>query len=326
MDTAEPPPRLSMYRTALIQQLEDSAAVDPTGVRIEEDGAVPASDVLTDVIDLRQQICQQLAQICEELDRGEASIGTLTPQRLGREEVGGQGSSGHRRRLSEPAGGYLDDTETWRGGARPVRSDTDNDDSELFLSSRTVTNDRSNSTVVTEAEQFVSVNQENTEDNSETVTKTSETGKDKKQGSLAKSDSIQSQKSQGGQQGTSEMELLRVALLQLGALKSLAVLLGCSKHIEMLLVPKSNSTMEKSLLLKQSTVGRPQEELQEAMRLIMKQMVKCAVLPSPVRRSVTIAELERAQMVLYKAAVQHSAEAQTNIKEKKGNSGQISIQ
>jgi hypothetical protein len=60
------------------------------------------------------------------------------------------------------------------------------------------------------------------------------------------------------------------------------------------------------------------EEVREATRSIMKQMVKRAVLPSPIKTSVSMAELERAHMVLLQACVSRTAEEQTGIRHKIG--------
>ena len=45
-----------------------------------------------------------------------------------------------------------------------------------------------------------------------------------------------------------ELEIIQIALLQLGALKSLSVILGSSRYVELLLVPKVELTPKKKLM------------------------------------------------------------------------------
>ena len=54
------------------------------------------------------------------------------------------------------------------------------------------------------------------------------------------------------------------------------------------------------------------------MRTIMKQMVKRAVMPSPIKRNTSVAELERSQSILYKMAVLTQAEEKVGIRSKRG--------
>ena len=104
----------------------------------------------------------------------------------------------------------------------------------------------------------------------------------------------------------SETDLMQMASVQLGALKTLSVLLGCDHYVELLLIPKADLAPEKTALLEPSQ--KADDELQEAMRTIMKQMVKRAVMPSPIKRNVTLSDLERAQSVLYQMAVHRQAQ------------------
>ena len=113
----------------------------------------------------------------------------------------------------------------------------------------------------------------------------------------------------------SELELIQMALLQLGALKALTVILSSSNYVELLLVPKAELTPKKHHL-EVTTQMVDVEEMQSAIRSIMKQMVKRAILPSPVKSSITMAELERAQMVLLQTCFSKTAEEQTGVKEK----------
>jgi len=54
-------------------------------------------------------------------------------------------------------------------------------------------------------------------------------------------------------------------------------------------------------------------------RTVLKQLVHCAVVPSPIRRSVTLRELERAQTMLHWMTVMTTAEDVVGIKPVRGN-------
>ncbi|XP_077870271.1 putative E3 ubiquitin-protein ligase HERC1 [Saccoglossus kowalevskii] len=112
-----------------------------------------------------------------------------------------------------------------------------------------------------------------------------------------------------------EISALQSAYLQIGALKSLAVIMGCSKFAEMLLVPKADleekdPTPEETKNDEdgdKSTKSRDEnDELKDVMRTVMKQMVKRAVMPSPIKRIVSLMELERAHAILLKMAINGS--------------------
>ena len=122
-------------------------------------------------------------------------------------------------------------------------------------------------------------------------------------------------------QTDAELRSIMLAHLQVGALKALSILMGCSKYVEMLLVPKtaadkkpdkdsssrkqrkgstsSDKDQDDSTRVKEESEGLP-----AAMRTIMRQLVKRAVMPSPIRRVVCMAELERAHAMLMKATAQ----------------------
>ena len=63
---------------------------------------------------------------------------------------------------------------------------------------------------------------------------------------------------------------------------------------------------------------KPLSEETSNVRLVMKQMVKHAVLSAPIQRTVSLTELVRTQHVLYKVAVDAIAKTQFNIGEKQG--------
>ncbi|XP_071845609.1 probable E3 ubiquitin-protein ligase HERC1 isoform X3 [Apostichopus japonicus] len=115
-----------------------------------------------------------------------------------------------------------------------------------------------------------------------------------------------------------EEESLRVALLQTSALKSLNAIFCCSKYAEMLLVPpvaqkrskSPDSSGEKKKKANSSKDGdKDVEEIGKMMAKIMKQLVQKAVIPSPIRRLVSVLELERAQNMLVKMAAEAPWEA-----------------
>jgi len=54
-------------------------------------------------------------------------------------------------------------------------------------------------------------------------------------------------------------------------------------------------------------------------RTVLKQLVRCAVVPSPIRRSVSLMELERGQTMLHWMMVTMKAEEAVGIKPVRGN-------
>ena len=66
-------------------------------------------------------------------------------------------------------------------------------------------------------------------------------------------------------------------------------------------------------------------ELRESMRTVMKQLVRCAVIPSPIRRNVDLAQLERCQAMLYQCMLTARAESKTSIHVKQGMGKQNSL-
>ena len=107
----------------------------------------------------------------------------------------------------------------------------------------------------------------------------------------------------------SEVDLLKVAYVQIGALKSLASLLTCSQYMELLLIPKDELTKEK----KDEDQKEQQADLQEAMRTITKQLVPHAIRKAPIVRHVELAELERAHSILYQVTLRFQAEMNSSL-------------
>ena len=120
-----------------------------------------------------------------------------------------------------------------------------------------------------------------------------------------------------------ELQLIQIANLQLAALKAVTVLLGSSRYLELLLVPKVRLTEKKGSHLGGATlqtvvVDPTANELRESMRTIMKEMVRKAVLPSPMKRTALLVDLERAQSMLHKVALMSQAEEGSGLVEKRG--------
>lgn len=127
-----------------------------------------------------------------------------------------------------------------------------------------------------------------------------------------------------------EEESFKVALLQTSALKSLNTIFCCSKYAEMLLVPPVAPKKAKSPDLhgekKQAPNDKEEkdkdfEDIGQVMAKIMKQLVQKAVIPSPIRRLVSVLELERAQNMLVKMAAEAPWEA--DLQQRKPAEGKV---
>ena len=130
--------------------------------------------------------------------------------------------------------------------------------------------------------------------------------------------------STGGIEKLNELQLFQIGNLQLTALKAVTVLLGSSRYLELLLVPKvglgdkgkDGANLGGATL--PPVVEPAANELRESIRSIMKQMVRKAVLPSPMKRTASLLDLERAQTMLYKVALASQAEERNGLGEKRG--------
>uniref|UniRef100_A0A671VH49 HECT-type E3 ubiquitin transferase n=1 Tax=Sparus aurata TaxID=8175 RepID=A0A671VH49_SPAAU len=109
-----------------------------------------------------------------------------------------------------------------------------------------------------------------------------------------------------------ELRAVRVSYLLIGALKSLTVVFSCEKLSDLLLVPKhdpSNSSMTplSSPNPDQAKTSSKQwdesAELRSVLQYVVQSMVKWAVRPCPIKQSVSLADLERAQVMIYKGAI-----------------------
>ncbi|XP_056269201.1 probable E3 ubiquitin-protein ligase HERC1 isoform X3 [Pseudoliparis swirei] len=107
----------------------------------------------------------------------------------------------------------------------------------------------------------------------------------------------------------SEIHAVQMSYLYLGAMKSLSALLSCSKYAELLLIPKvipeaapsgHNADLNAAAT---SPVCQEEVEMRAALQFLMRHMVKRAVMRSPIKRALGLADLERAQAMIYKLVV-----------------------
>ncbi|KAL1007751.1 hypothetical protein UPYG_G00091160 [Umbra pygmaea] len=113
----------------------------------------------------------------------------------------------------------------------------------------------------------------------------------------------------------SEIHAVQLSYLYLGAMKTLSTLLSCSKYAELLLIPKvqpettpsgHNSDLNAGSASSGgalSPVCQEEVEMRAALQFLMRHMVKRAVMRSPIKRALGLADLERAQAMIYKLVV-----------------------
>ncbi|KAJ7398001.1 hypothetical protein BTVI_128929 [Pitangus sulphuratus] len=101
----------------------------------------------------------------------------------------------------------------------------------------------------------------------------------------------------------SEIRAVQLSYLYLGAMKSLSVLLSCSKYAELLLIPKVLAENGHNSDCAGSPVVHEDVEMRAALQFLMRHMVKRAVMRSPIKRALGLADLERAQAMIYKLVV-----------------------
>ncbi|XP_060031692.1 probable E3 ubiquitin-protein ligase HERC1 [Erinaceus europaeus] len=101
----------------------------------------------------------------------------------------------------------------------------------------------------------------------------------------------------------SEVRAVQLSYLYLGATKSLSALLGCSKYAELLLIPKVLAENGHNSDCASSPVVHEDVEMRAALQFLMRHMVRRAVTRSPIKRALGLADLERAQAMIYKLVV-----------------------
>lgn len=117
-----------------------------------------------------------------------------------------------------------------------------------------------------------------------------------------------------------ELRAVRVSYLLIGGLKSLTVIFSCEKLSDLLLVPKHDSSVSplSSPNSEQAKASCKQwdesAELQSVLQYVVQSMVKWAVRPCPIKQTVSLVDLERAQVMIYKGALNQLQED----KERKG--------
>ncbi|CAK6980322.1 probable E3 ubiquitin-protein ligase HERC1 isoform X7 [Scomber scombrus] len=128
----------------------------------------------------------------------------------------------------------------------------------------------------------------------------------------------------------SEIHAVQLSYLYLGAMKTLSSLLSCSKYAELLLIPKvipeaapSGHNADLNAGTSGSTaptspVCQEEVEMRAALQFLMRHMVKRAVMRSPIKRALGLADLERAQAMIYKLVVNGLLEEPSGGKNKPG--------
>ncbi|XP_053573266.1 probable E3 ubiquitin-protein ligase HERC1 isoform X7 [Bombina bombina] len=108
----------------------------------------------------------------------------------------------------------------------------------------------------------------------------------------------------------SEIRAVQLSYINLGAMKSLGVLLSCSKYAELLLIPKVLAENGHNSDCASSPAVHEDVEMRAALQFLMRHMVKRAVMRSPIKRALGLADLERAQSMIYKLVVHGLLEEQ----------------
>ncbi|KAJ0013027.1 hypothetical protein NQD34_017361 [Periophthalmus magnuspinnatus] len=117
-------------------------------------------------------------------------------------------------------------------------------------------------------------------------------------------DLISHSQSPRGDAFSQEMRAVKVSYLLTAALKSLNVMFSCEKLSDLLLVAKKESSV--SNLDQPKTPNKQWDEsaeLRSVMQYVVQSMVKWAVRPCPIKQRVSLSDLERAQVMIYKGAL-----------------------
>lgn len=109
-----------------------------------------------------------------------------------------------------------------------------------------------------------------------------------------------------------ELRAVRVSYLLTGALKSLNVIFSCEKLSDLLLVPKHDPPNASVSPLSSPNPDQAEDgsrqwdesaELRSVLQYVVQSMVKWAVRPCPIKQRVSLADLERAQVTIFKGAL-----------------------
>ncbi|XP_051890412.1 LOW QUALITY PROTEIN: probable E3 ubiquitin-protein ligase HERC1 [Pristis pectinata] len=101
-----------------------------------------------------------------------------------------------------------------------------------------------------------------------------------------------------------ELRAVQLSYLSVGAMKTLSVILSYSKYADLLLIPSIIASSPCTSEYAKATAGSPENaELRVVLHYIMRCMVKWAVRPCPIKRVVSLADLERAHIMIFKSAL-----------------------
>ncbi|XP_063888404.1 probable E3 ubiquitin-protein ligase HERC1 isoform X2 [Scylla paramamosain] len=111
-----------------------------------------------------------------------------------------------------------------------------------------------------------------------------------------------------GELSLEEGMALRLAFLQSASLRAICAIMNCPRYAEMLLVPRA--VQEKDVGEKGSSVSliHEEDEIRTAIRVLVRSMVSACTQPQPLKRQVSVAEVERCHMVLHSMCVRAWAE------------------
>ncbi|XP_076880016.1 putative E3 ubiquitin-protein ligase HERC1 isoform X2 [Brachyhypopomus gauderio] len=109
-----------------------------------------------------------------------------------------------------------------------------------------------------------------------------------------------------------ELHAVQLSYLYLGAMKTLSTLLSCSRYAELLLVPRVAPDGGHNADCGSPGLAASQEEgdTRSALQFLMRHMVTRAVMRSPIKRAVSLADLERTQAMIYQLVISSLLEDQ----------------
>ncbi|XP_072108525.1 probable E3 ubiquitin-protein ligase HERC1 isoform X1 [Mobula birostris] len=101
-----------------------------------------------------------------------------------------------------------------------------------------------------------------------------------------------------------ELRAVQLSYLSVGAMKTLSVILSYSKYADLLLIPKITANSSCTSDNAKATAGSAENsEIRMVLHYIMRCMVKWAVRPCPIKRVVSLADLERAHIMVFKSTL-----------------------
>eukprot|EP00061_Rhincodon_typus_P013402 g39753.t1 len=101
-----------------------------------------------------------------------------------------------------------------------------------------------------------------------------------------------------------ELRAVQLSYISVGAMKTLSAILSYGKYADLLLVPNiTASSQSSSECAKPSSSSIENTELRMVLHYLMRCMVKWAVRPCPIKRVISLADLERAHVMIFKCAL-----------------------